>query len=116
MTSLKTLIVGAALTLLVATGATAANNLANRHVARGTNCVACHNTKTPKAGATVDTAKCASCHGSLDKVAQRTKAKKLDPDPHYNHLVGLNCNECHKGHQKSVNLCSQCHNLEFKVP
>ncbi len=88
--------------------------LADRHVERGVACEACHGVKTPQPGATVETAQCNSCHKSLDDVAKRTE--KLDPNPHYNHLVGLNCTECHRGHQKSVNMCGSCHNLQFKVP
>ena len=88
--------------------------LADRHVERGVACEACHGVKTPQAGATVETAQCNSCHKSLDEVAKRTA--KLDPNPHYNHLVGLNCTECHRGHQKSVNMCASCHNIKFDVP
>ena len=70
--------------------------------------------ETPKAGAKVSTAQCNTCHQSLDAVAKQTS--KLDPNPHYNHLVGLDCAECHRGHQQSVNMCAQCHNIEYKVP
>ena len=70
--------------------------------------------KAPKAGAKVNEAQCLKCHGSLDKVAERTKNVK--PNPHYNHLVGLNCLECHRGHQKGVNMCADCHNIKFNVP
>lgn len=101
-------------TLAMTATATAGGNLADRHAQRGTDCVACHNTKAPKAGAVVKQETCLKCHGSLDQVAQRTK--KLDPNPHYNHLVGLDCLECHRGHQKSVNMCGECHNLKFNVP
>ena len=59
-------------------------------------------------------AQCNICHQSLDAVAKQTS--KLDPNPHYNHLVGLDCAECHRGHQQSVNMCAQCHNIEYKVP
>ena len=38
------------------------------------------------------------------------------PDPHVNHSLGLNCVECHKGHEQSVNMCSRCHLFEYKVP
>lgn len=90
--------------------------LADRHVARGMDCVSCHKVKTPKPGATVDKQQCIGCHGSLEDIAKREKDKKLDPNPHYNHLVDLNCNECHKGHQKPVNMCNDCHQIPFKVP
>ncbi|MDO5532952.1 cytochrome c3 family protein [Sutterella sp.] len=96
--------------------ATAGGMLADRHGERGIACASCHGNNPPAPGAKVDQKACLACHGSLDKVAERTKAKKLDPDPHYNHLVGLDCLECHRGHQQSVNMCGSCHNLEFKVP
>ena len=79
--------------------------LTDRHVERGVACEACHGVKTPQAGATVETAQCNTCHKSLDEVAKRTA--KLDPNLHYNHLVGLNCTECHRGHQKSVRKLPQ---------
>ena len=90
--------------------------LADRHVARGLDCASCHNTKMPQPGATVDKMQCSGCHGSLDDIAAKQKDKKLDPNPHYNHLVDLSCNECHKGHQKPVNMCNDCHQIPFKVP
>ncbi len=96
--------------------AQAADFLADRHVARNVNCQACHQTAQPKPGATVATAQCSQCHGSLDQVAELTKQKKLDPDPHYNHLVGLNCAECHQGHAPGKNMCGTCHNIKFNVP
>ena len=65
--------------------------LADRHVARGVACETCHGVKTPAPGAKV-------------------------PNPHYNHLIGTDCQECHKGHAQSVNLCGSCHNLDWKVP
>lgn len=88
--------------------------LADRHVARGAPCESCHGVKAPTPGAKVPSAACTTCHGSLDKVAERTKAKV--PNPHYNHLIGTDCQECHKGHAQSVNLCGSCHNLDWKVP
>lgn len=110
------LLTGAMLSVFAIGSASASEFLADRHAARGVKCAACHTTSAPKAGAAVDMAKCTACHGSLDQVAKKTKAKGLDPDPHYNHLVGLDCNECHKGHKASVNMCGTCHNLKFKVP
>ena len=102
------------LSLSTVQAAESSHYLADRHVERGATCESCHGAKTPKPGATVSTKQCSSCHGSLDEVAKRTAG--LDPNPHYNHLVGLNCTECHRGHQQSVNMCASCHNLKFKVP
>lgn len=105
---------GLVLGLTAAFSAEAGGYLADRHAARGGACVSCHGVKAPKAGAKVNEAQCLKCHGSLDKVAERTKNVK--PNPHYNHLVGLNCLECHRGHQKGVNMCADCHNIKFNVP
>lgn len=88
--------------------------LADRHAARGVACASCHGTEAPRPGAKVTTAQCNACHTSLDAVAKRTE--KLDPNPHYNHLVGLDCWECHRGHTKSVNMCGSCHSIRFDVP
>ena len=90
--------------------------LAGRHTERGVACASCHGIDAPAAGAAVKQEACLACHVSLDQVAERTKARKLDPDPHYNHLVGLDCLECHRGHRPSVNMCASCHNLDFRVP
>lgn len=106
------------LTCLFFAGATqcviAADFLADRHGARNIACETCHTVKTPATGAKVDSKACISCHGDLDKMAERTKTKV--PNPHYNHLIGTDCQECHKGHTPSVNLCGSCHFLEWKVP
>ena len=110
-------LLAAALSISAAQAAPATSTthfLADRHVERGVACESCHGVKTPKPGAVVETAKCNACHQSLDEVAKRTS--KLDPNPHYNHLVGLNCTECHRGHQKSVNMCASCHNIQYNVP
>lgn len=95
-------------------GSAMANSfLADRHGQRNVDCVACHQ-EAPKAGAKVANGQCLQCHKSADEVAKRTA--KMDPNPHYNHLVGLRCQECHRGHQKSVNMCASCHNLQWQVP
>lgn len=117
-----TMLKAALLSLLVAgtmTAFAAGDNhfLADRHVARGVACASCHGDKAPQSGATVDVKKsCETCHGDIDKVAERTKKKGLNPDPHYNHLVGLNCLECHQGHKQPKNVCATCHFIDFKVP
>lgn len=100
--------------LALSGSAGAADFLADRHGARGVECKTCHQTATPAPGAVVSSKACDGCHGGLDKVAERTK--DMVPNPHYNHLINTDCQECHKGHQPSQNLCGSCHNLEWKVP
>ena len=85
-------------------------NLADRHVAKGVQCAACH-TENPPAKA-VSTEKCQSCHGDFEAMKQKTA--KLSPNPHYTHMGDQPCEECHKGHKPSINMCSQCHKIELK--
>lgn len=89
-----------------------------RHAARSVDCAACHAVKTPAEGAEVDTQKCLACNVSLNAVSEKIHARgnAQSPDPHVNHSLGLNCVECHKGHEQSVNMCSRCHLFEYKVP
>ena len=103
--------------LLIALPAMAQDSfLADRHVTKSVNCTACHETQAPKQGAEVSSGKCVQYHGTLENIAAKTKDKKLDPDPHYNHLVNTDCQECHRGHGQSTNVCANCHNLKYKVP
>lgn len=90
--------------------------LADKHMTKNVNCTACHETQSPLPGSQVASGKCVQCHGTLEKIAASTKDKKLDPDPHYNHLVNTDCQECHKGHGPGTNVCANCHNLQYKVP
>lgn len=58
---------------------------------------------------------CLACHGSYDKVAERTA--KLTPNPHFNHRGEQNCTNCHSLHDKSRIECNDCHsfnNLKLK--
>ncbi len=90
--------------------------LADQHIAKGQNCTACHGDKAPAKGATVGTATCIQCHQSLESVDKSMKAKgyQVVPNPHVNHQIGLNCDECHRGHGKMTNSCSDCHVFTFK--
>lgn len=102
----------------VSMSAQASEYLADRHGAKSMECVACHDTAKPAEGATVSTQKCTSCHGSLADISAQIQKRgnAQTPDPHVNHSLGLNCNECHRGHQPSVNVCQRCHVFEYKVP
>ncbi|MDQ5986727.1 MAG: hypothetical protein CSYNP_02458 [Syntrophus sp. SKADARSKE-3] len=78
-------------------------------------CASCHGkVKKPEA---VAMDKCIACHGSTDKLAEKTsKVKPENPhtSPHYG--TTLDCTLCHKQHAKSENYCNQCHKFDFKVP
>ena len=103
------------LTVLLAFGTIAfaqnSSMLADRHVQKGVNCAACH-TETPPSQP-VATEKCQSCHGDFD--AMKEKTKQLSPNPHYTHMGDQPCEECHRAHKPSVNMCSQCHRIEMNV-
>ena len=106
---------------LLVTTAQAADGpfLADRHVAKGIQCTACHSdTKgTMKREGPKQREACVTCHGWYDVMAKKTTP--ADPDEqnvHAQHDGELDCTVCHKGHKKSVNYCSQCHMWEFKVP
>ena len=86
--------------------------LADRHVARGATCESCHGVKTPALGSRVKTEKCLACHGSYEKVAQKTAAMKMNP--HDSHLGEVKCTACHKGHQKPVLMCNDCHKFDMQ--
>ncbi len=85
--------------------------LAERHVQNGQNCAACHSENPPAQA--VPTEKCQSCHGEFEAMKEKTKDCK--PNPHYTHMGDQPCEECHKGHQPSVNMCAQCHKIELNV-
>ena len=99
-----------------ATGASAPDMLADRHVARGMTCASCH-AETPPSKP-VKTEKCLACHGSLEKVGESYDAAKAGnlPNPHVNHNAELYCEDCHRGHSPGVNYCAQCHDFTYKVP
>lgn len=90
--------------------------LADKHMAKNVNCQACHLTQAPKPGVEVSSSTCIKCHGTLEQLGKKSKSDSGMPDPHYNHLVNTNCNECHRGHTPSQNVCSNCHNLNYQVP
>lgn len=94
----------------------AADMLADRHVAKGMTCSSCH-AETPPSKA-VKTEKCLECHGSLEKIGERYDAAKNGnlPNPHVNHNSELYCEDCHRGHSQGVNYCAQCHDFVYKIP
>lgn len=111
----------AALCLAAPAASASGSFLADRHAAGGMKCDACH--VAPQGGALkdekTDYGVCASCHGDYQKVLDRTAGKTQDagqPNPHSQHDGALPCTECHKGHQKGVNYCGQCHSFTYKVP
>ena len=85
--------------------------LKGKHKDLGMQCDICHQTK-PRTEP--DEAVCLRCHGERSAVKQRTA--KLNPNPHYGHDEGIECNACHKQHEASVLTCDQCHKFGYKTP
>ncbi len=119
---LKHWLVVASLGLLCAVQAeaqTATKFLADRHVAKGINCMMCHD-DVKKGTIKLNEKKheaCTQCHGWYDQVAKKTvPVEKDDQNPHSQHDGNLPCTECHKGHKPGVNYCGGCHMWGFKVP
>lgn len=57
---------------------------------------------------TFDNEMCTKCHGSLENVARQTDY--LSYNPHNAKSMGdFKCNDCHKSHTETVDVCGQCH-------
>jgi hypothetical protein len=120
MRFLLTLIVGLLVLAGAATAPMAAEPAAGtkvlllqKHTDKGMTCTGCHEENPPAKGAAM--AKCLTCHGPYDKLADKTEGKG-DHNPHASHNGELSCDSCHHVHKVSENYCSQCHQFEFKVP
>lgn len=83
--------------------------IADVHKDKGLACTDCHGEGQKKP---VSKAKCQECHGSYKELAEATK--NLEPNPHYNHTIDLDCKNCHLGHKPMQIYCQNCHKtLEF---
>lgn len=89
-----------------------AQTIAERHMAQGVKCEACH----LQADKSVPVRKqaCLQCHKSYAALAEKTKNDH--PNPHFNHYGERDCSVCHKGHQPSTLVCNQCHKFDLKMP
>lgn len=107
------LLAGQAATTFAAEGASGPKVLLQqKHLDKGLTCTGCHQ-ENPPAKAVV-MAKCLSCHGTYEKLADKTD--KGAHNPHASHQGELSCDSCHHAHKASENYCSQCHQFEFTVP
>jgi hypothetical protein len=79
--------------------------LADRLLAKGLDCRACHTEPGKKATGEA----CLKCHGSFEEVAKRTR--DMDPNPHANHSTDYDpdCTRCHHGHKANEVYCVKCH-------
>jgi len=91
-----------------------APNLADAHKTKGINCAACHGEKMAvDDNETNVNAACVQCHGSLAKVAEKSKEAV---NAHKSHLGKMSCTVCHAGHTESMTYCLNCHNFNLKIP
>jgi hypothetical protein len=90
----------------------------NLHAKAGIVCTQCHGKNLPKADDTVENSHCLTCHGPMDKLAQKTESKDFkDRNPHKSHLSEIACAVCHKGHRESQSYCLDCHKtFIMKIP
>ena len=92
--------------------APSAKTLADYHVAGGVKCESCHVQKNRAPHKD----ECLKCHGG-SYAALAKKTEKVNPNPHYNHFGDRDCSTCHKGHDKPVLTCEECHKFKtLKMP
>ena len=102
--------------------------LAQKHAEAGIACIDCHeNGIADKAMETywyitddfeVPTLKrdfgnemCTKCHKVDEIIAKTDKGNGINP--HNSHLGDLNCEDCHKMHDRSEAACMKCHDFDF---
>jgi hypothetical protein len=89
--------------------------LDNLHGKAMISCGGCHGKNVPKADDTVENSRCLSCHGPMDKLAERSEPRDFkDRNPHKSHLGEIACTVCHRAHKESKVLCLDCHR-NFKM-
>jgi len=88
--------------------------LGHTHRLAGVTCASCHGkTKKPQP---VKMKQCVTCHDT-DKLAEKTaNVKPANPHETKHYGKDLDCNVCHRQHEKPENFCSQCHKFDFVVP
>lgn len=91
--------------------------LADRHQSKSIVCSACHGKEAPNNDLVLIGKNCQVCHGSYQQLIERVKEKYPEVNPHDQHDGDLSCAVCHRGHQKGVNYCEECHGtFVFEVP
>jgi hypothetical protein len=88
---------------------------ADLHKDKGVGCDGCHGTEETKTF--VPAERCLACHGGRSDLVKKTAAVKPE-NPHDSPHWGsrMECNVCHRQHEKTVNWCSHCHAFNFRVP
>lgn len=81
---------------------------ADVHKAKDVTCADCHGkTKKPTF---VTAERCLSCHGPFEALVRKTvevKPENPHDSPHWG--AQMECNVCHRQHEKAMNWCTQCH-------
>jgi len=108
-------LVFAAFMTLSASEQPAAALTAELHKDKGVGCEGCHGTEEIKTF--VSRERCLACHGGFSDLVKKTAAVKPE-NPHDSPHWGsrMECNVCHRQHEKTVDWCSHCHAFNFKVP
>jgi len=96
-------------------GQTASVMTADLHKDKGVGCDGCHGSDKTKTF--VPSERCLTCHGGRSALVKKTAEVKPE-NPHDSPHWGsrMECNVCHRQHEKTVDWCSHCHAFNFKVP
>lgn len=87
------------------------------HARKNVICGGCHGPKLPETDDTVENERCVSCHGSYEKLEEKTAAVEFPKrNPHKSHLLALACTKCHSAHSASKVYCLECHHgFQMKI-
>lgn len=89
------------------------------HSKAGVDCAGCHGKDAPLSDSTVESERCLSCHGPVEKLAAKTANKEFPKrNAHASHYGSdIACTTCHHAHEASVVLCDDCHKLwKLNIP
>lgn len=89
------------------------------HAKAGVDCAGCHGKDAPLSDSAVDSERCLSCHGPVEKLAAKSANKEFPKrNPHASHYGNdIACTTCHHAHEASVVMCAGCHKLwTMKIP
>lgn len=83
------------------------------HAKASVDCAGCHGSQLPVADSTVENERCLTCHGPVEKLAEKTRNAEFPKrNPHASHLGDdIACTTCHHAHTASVVYCADCHRL-----
>jgi len=89
------------------------------HAKASVDCAGCHGKAVPRLDDTVENERCLTCHGPIEKLADKTRNPDFpNRNPHASHLGSdIACTVCHHAHQASVVYCNNCHRQwTIKIP